>query len=65
MNSIIKSALIAVAILILTYMTISFIVWEWEPSLWKEEIRFVGLLLGYTFGIALAILFYQDGEDKK
>lgn len=65
MNSIIKSALVVIAVLMLAYMTMSFIVWEWEPSLWKEEVRFVTLLLGYTFGIALAVLFYHDDKDKK
>lgn len=65
MNSIIKSALVVIAVLMLAYMTTSFIVWEWEPRLWKEEDRFVTLLLGYTFGIALAVLLYHDDKDKK
>ena len=52
----IKSILMAVACIIISFIAVSFYCWSLDPAEWGDTVRFVALMLmGMSSGVAICI----------
>jgi hypothetical protein len=49
------------AMVVMVYLSIAFVVWDLNPSNWRENTRAVAAFVGIPFGVAVA--FFVKGEQ--
>lgn len=60
MNKIIKSVISAIGTYALIYLMFVFVLWEFNPGLWKEPTRFLAIMFGTLASVMVVALIKVD-----